>query len=157
MKKKFGSTVIALLLLAVLASTTLAAGEREFQLKGSLEASETQQVVFPTAFIDLTGTGNATHLGRFTLNLEAELNLPTLSATGSATLVAADGSTLFLEGTGQGTPTDVPGIVSIVETFTITGGTGRFAGATGNVTVERLIDRATLISSGTISGTIVLP
>jgi hypothetical protein len=48
-------------------------------------------------------------------------------------------------------------VVSIVETFTITGGTGRFEGASGNVTVERLVNRATLTSSGTISGTIVLP
>jgi hypothetical protein len=157
MKKIFGSIVIALLLLVVLASTTFAAEEREFQLKGSLEASETQQVIFPTAFIDLTGTGNATHLGLFTYNLEAELNLNTRSATASATLVAADGSTLFLEGTGQGTPTGVPGVISIVETFTITGGTGRFAGATGNVTVERLVNQATLTSSGTISGAIMLP
>ena len=157
MKKTLVSVMIVLLLLVVLAGTTLAAGEREFVLKGSLEASETQQVVFPTAFINLTGAGNATHLGLFTYNLQAQLNLPTLSATGSATLVAADGSTLFLEGTGQGTPTSVPGVVSIVETFTITGGTGRFEGASGNVTVERLVNRATLTSSGTISGTIVLP
>ena len=157
MKKTFGSIVIAVLLLVVLASTTLAAEEREFVLKGSLQASETQQVIFPTAFIDLTGTGNATHLGWFTYNLEAELNLPTRSATASATLLAADGSTLFLEGSGQGSPTDVPGVASIVETFTITGGTGRFEGATGNVTVERLVNQATLTSSGTISGTIVVP
>ncbi len=157
MKKTFSSIGIALLLLIILASTTFAAEEKEFLLKGSLEASETQQVVFPTAFIDLTGRGNATHLGLFTYHLQAELNLPTLSATASAALVAADGSTLFLEGSGQGTPTEVPGVVSIVETFTITGGTGRFAGATGNVTVERLVNRATLTSSGSISGTIVLP
>jgi hypothetical protein len=157
MKKTFSSTLIALLLFLVLVSAALAAGEKKFALKGSLEASETQQVVFPTAFINLTGTGTAAHLGLFTYQLQAELHIPTLVATGSASLIAADGSTLFLEGFGQGTPTDVPGVVSIVETFTITGGTGRFAGASGNVTVERLINRATLTSSGTISGTIVLP
>lgn len=157
MKKIIASTAIALLTLTVLASIASAAKEKEFVLKGSLEASETQQVVFPTAFIDLTGKGNATHLGRFNYNLQAELNLPTLNATASATLVAADASTLFLKGGGQGTPTDDPDVVSIVETFTITGGTGRFTGAAGSITVERLINRATLISSGTISGTIVLP
>lgn len=125
-------------------------------LKGSLNASETQQVNFPTAYIDLTGTGNAAHLGRYTYKLQAELNIPTLSARGSAKLVAADGSTLFLKGSGQGTPLDTPGIVSIVETFTITSGTGWFVGATGNVTVERVIDRATLTSTGNISGIIIL-
>lgn len=158
MKKIFGSIAIALLLLTALVSATSAAGEKEFLLKGSLWASETHQVVFPIAHIDLTGTGNATHLGHFTYNLQAELNLLTLSGTGSATLVAADGSTLFLEGTGgQGTPTEDPDVVAIVETCVIAGGTGRFAGATGTVTVERMINRATLISSGTISGTVVIP
>jgi hypothetical protein len=160
MKKKFVSTIIALLLLIVLASTTFAApaaGERQLPLKGSLLDSETQRVVFPTIFVEGTGSGNATQLGLFTISYHAQLNIPTLSATTSAILVAADGSSLSGEGTGQGTPTETPGIVSIVETYTITGGTGRFAGATGNFTVERVINRATLVSSGTISGTIVLP
>ena len=160
MKKTFGSIVIALLLLITLVSTTLAAprvAEKEFLLKGSFDATETQQVVPPIAYVDATGVGNATHLGLFTYHLQAELFLPTLTATTSATLTAANGDMIFGEGTGQGTPTATPGIVSIVETYTITGGTGRFAGATGNFTVERLINRATFVSSGTLSGTIVLP
>lgn len=160
MKKLFGSTITALLLLIILASTTLAAplaGERQLPLKGSVEATETQQVVFPLNHVNLSGSGNATLLGEFTYNLQAVLHIPTLSATASATFVAADGSSLFASGTGQGTPTATPGIVSIVETLTITGGTGRFEGATGNIMIQRLINRATLTSSGSISGTVVLP
>jgi|RhiMetdeSRZDD1v2_1073273.scaffolds.fasta_scaffold139135_3 hypothetical protein len=162
MKKTFVSTAIALLILIVLASTTFAApaaGERQLLLKGSLEAVETHQIVPPTTmFVDGTGSGNTTQLGLFTMSFQAEVFLPTLfAASASATLVSADGANIFAEGSGQGTPTGTPGIVSIVETYTITGGTGRFAGATGNFTVERLIDRATLASSGTISGTIVIP
>jgi hypothetical protein len=161
MKKTFVSTIIVLLLLIVLASTTLAAPaaeERQLLLKGSLQATETHLVTPPTMFVDATASGNATQLGAFTMSFQAEVFLPTLfAAFESATLVAADGSSLFGEGSGQGTLTGTPGIVSIVETYTITGGTGRFAGATGNFTVQRLIDRATLASSGTINGTIVLP
>ncbi len=160
MKKIFGSTLTALLLVIVLASTVFAApaaGERQLLLKGSLQTAETQQVVFPTIFVNGTGSGNATQLGLYTISYHAQLNIPTLSSTVSATLVAADGSSLFGIGTGQGTPTAIPGIVSIVETYIITGGTGRFAGATGNFTVERVINRATLLTSGTISGTILLP
>ena len=85
------------------------------------------------------------------------MDLRTLSATTTATFVAADGSTLSTKGTGQGALTETPGIVSIVETLTITGGTGRFEGASGNITIERLVNRATLASSGTIDGLIVLP
>ena len=158
MKKIVVPTGIALLLLIILASTTFAApAATEKLLKGSFEAVETQQVVFPTAFIDATGVGNATHLGLFTYRLQAELYLPTLTASASATLIAANGDMIFGVGSGQGTPTGTPGFVSIVETYSITGGTGRFAGATGNFTVERVINRATFASSGTISGTIVLP
>ena len=157
MKKIFASTAIALFLLIVLASTTCAAKEMEFRLKGSLEASQTVQVTFPTAYINLTGTGVASHVGRFTFQLQAELDIPTATGSGSSRLVAADGSTLFMEGSGHGTPTDVPGVVLIVDTFTITGGTGRFAGASGNVIVERVLNQATGVSSGTISGIIILP
>jgi hypothetical protein len=161
MKKTFGSTIIALLILIVLASTTFAApaaGERQLLLKGSLEAVETHQIVPPTTmFVDGTGSGNATQLGLFTMSFQAEVSLPSLAASTSAQYVAANGDMIIGEGSGQGTPTGTPGIVSIVETYTITGGTGRFAGAAGSFTVKRLIDRATLVSSGTISGTIILP
>ena len=157
MKKIFASTFIALLLMTVLASTTFAATEKEFRLKGSLEANQMVHVVFPTAYINLTGTGVASHVGLFTFQLQAELNIPTATGAGTSSLVAADGSTLFMEGSGHGTPTDVPGVVLVVDTFTITGGTGRFAGASGNVIVERVLNQATGVSSGTISGIIILP
>jgi hypothetical protein len=157
MKKIIVSTAIALLILTVLASTTFAA-ERELLLKGSLQATETHLVTPPTMFVDGTASGNATQLGTFTMSFQGEVYLATLfAASESATLVAADGANLFAEGSGQGTLTEIPGIVSIVETYTITGGTGRFAGATGNFTVQRLIDRATLASSGVINGNILLP
>ena len=108
--------------------------------------------------VDGAGSGNATQLGAFTMSFQAEVYLPTLfAASDSATLVAANGDTILGKGSGQGTLTSIPGLVSIVETYTIAGGTGRFAGATGNFIVGRLVDRATLISSGTIKGNIVLP
>lgn len=160
MKKIVVSTAIALLLLIVLASITFAAplaGERQLLLKGSLQTAETQQAVFPTVFVNGTGSGNATQLGLYTMSYQAQVNIPTLASSTSATLVAADGSTVFAEGSGQGTLTSTPGIVSIVETYTITGGTGRFAGASGSFTVKRVLNRATGVSTGTISGTIVLP
>jgi hypothetical protein len=158
MKKKFLFSTISVLFLIVLASTALAAlaaGEKQFHLKGSLEASETHDVTFPINHINLTGTGQATHVGQYTYLMQAELHIPTFTATQSATLTAADGSTLILDGTGQAIVDDH--FAWVTETLTITGGTGRFTGATGNVTIERVVDRSTRLSSGTISGTIVLP
>ena len=160
MKKTFVSTIVALLLLIVLASTTFAARaaqERQLLLKGSFEATETHEFGQGIMFVDATGVGSATQLGLFTYDLQAAVSLPSLAATASATLIAANGDSIFGEGVGQGTPTGDPNVVSIVETYTITGGTGRFAGASGSFTVERLLQRSTGVSSGTISGTIVLP
>lgn len=161
MKKKFVSTLVALLLVIILAGTALAAplaGERQLPLKGSVETTEIPNVIFPYNYVSLTGNGNATQLGEFTYDMEAVLFLPTLTArTVTATFVAADGSSLFAEGSGQGTIITPPFIVSIVETLTITGGTGRFDGAQGTIVVERVLNRATGASSGTISGNIELP
>jgi hypothetical protein len=159
MKKIFGSTMLALLLLIVLATATLAApaaGERELLLKGSVQAAETQQGAPPRINVSLNGSGNATQLGLFSYSMQAVLTVPALSATNSATFVAADGSTLSAAGTGQGTPTGTPGVISIVETLTITGGTGRFEGASGNITIQRLVNRATFESLGTMEGLIIL-
>jgi hypothetical protein len=134
-----------------------ATSKKELPLKGSVQASETHTGVPPTNHVDLTGSGNATQLGLYNYTYQAELYLPTLSATATATFVAADGSCLFTQGTGQGTLTNTPGVVSIVENLAITGGTGRFEGASGNITIQRLVDRATFSSSGTLEGMITLP
>ena len=83
--------------------------------------------------------------------------MPTLSGPASATFVGANGDSLYAEGWGQSAPTGTPNVITIVETYTITGGTGRFAGATGNFTVERVLNQATGVSSGTIIGNIVVP
>lgn len=160
MKKIFVSTIVALLLLIVLASAVFAAptaSGQQLPLKGSLQAVETHVVTFPTFTLDATGSGNATQLGLFTMSFQGQVYIPTLVGTTSATLIAADGSSLYADGVGQGTVTENPDFVSIVETYTITGGTGRFAGASGSFTVTRLIQRSTGISSGTINGSILLP
>lgn len=150
---------LGLLLPILLVSTTFAApaaAEKQWRLHGSLQAVETNQVAFPLLHVGGTGSGHATHLGRFTITYQATVYLPTSSATETAHLVAANGDSLFAEGTGQGDPTVAPGMSQIVEQYTITGGTGRFAGASGSFTVERLLNRATGVSSGTIAGEIVI-
>jgi hypothetical protein len=61
--------------------------------------------------------------------------------------------------TGSGEPVTTPdGLVfSITETFTITGGTGRFAGAQGTFTMERMESPVTFLTSGSFHGTITSP
>jgi hypothetical protein len=100
------------------------------------------------------GTGHGTRLGRFTFSAPHVVNSATRTATGTYEFTAANGDTLTAAFTGQATPTATPGVLLIVENATITGGTGRFAGATGSFTVERLYDTAAGTTTGSFRGSI---
>lgn len=161
MKKTFVAIGIVLLLLIVVASVTFASpGQKQLPFKGSLHAVENNQVDWPTIYVHGSGSGNATILGKFSVTYEGVVHNDENgvgTASPSAHFVAANGDSLFAEGSGLGVPTETPGVNRIVEEYTITGGTGRFAGATGSFTVERLITLATGVTDGTIEGKIVLP
>jgi hypothetical protein len=103
--------------------------------------------------VNREGTGTATYLGKYTEHATFQVDVRTGSATGTATFTAANGDTLTASVVGQGTVTG-PTTRSIVEVYTITGGTGRFADATGTFTLERTLDLATGVSTGAFSGTI---
>ena len=160
MKKLLVSTTIALLLITVVVSASFAApaAARELLVKGTIQSLEMYVVNFPAMSVTASGSGYASQLGKFSVSYSVEVNLLTNEGTGGvAEFVAANGDRLFAEGTGQATETGTPGVFSIVENYTITGGTGRFAGASGNLTLDRVVNIATGVTSGTISGTIVLP
>ena len=129
----------------------------EMPFRGSFQAVEADAVQFPTLTVAGIGLGNATQLGKFTMTYNAVVNLVTRAGIGSFEFIAANGDRVFAEDVGQGTPTATPNFVSIVEILTITGGTGRFEGATGTVISTRLLDQATGNSSGAFDGTIDIP
>src|ERR1051325_11771406 len=133
---------------------TLAAGALPFH--GSLDAIDTDSVAFPFLSVHLTGTGTATFLGNYaaTFDFRVDLRTPTSPAVGSFTLTAANGDTLFGDLVGRASIAN--GIATVIETATITGGTSRFAQATGSFTVMRTVVQATGISSGSFDGTIDL-
>jgi hypothetical protein len=136
-----------------LASVAVSAVAAETPFKGTVNAVETGTVVPPTRFLDREGTGNATQLGRYTEHVTMQINIPTMSSTGAATFTAANGDTLLATVAGQATRTS-PTTLSIVEVYTITGGTGRFADATGSFTLNSTLDQTTGASSGAFSGAI---
>ena len=140
----------AMFLTAALASPVVATQDVPFH--GSLQAAEADTVAFPFLTVNLSGTGQATHLGRYKTIFQLQVDLRTSSSLGTFMLIAANGDSVF--GTISGHATDVGDLASIVETATITGGTGRFDDATGSFTIERLLDLATGISSGAFDGAI---
>jgi hypothetical protein len=154
MKSILGLQMTAVFLTVALAGPATA--EKPVPFKGSVQAVESYDVQFPTLFVDTTGTGNATHLGRFTVTWEFTVNLLNGAGIGSAHFIAANGDSVFTKSLGQGDPTGTPGINRVVETHTITGGTGRFAGATGSFILERLVSIGTGITVGSFNGTIVI-
>jgi hypothetical protein len=109
---------------------------------GLMRGVETNDGGFPFLVIQGTGAGIATQLGRFTYVNPHTVDLRTRSGCGFAwTFTAANGDTLTASGCGQATVvsgTPPTAVLSIVETANITGGTGRFAGATGSFTIKRL-------------------
>jgi hypothetical protein len=125
--------------------------------RGSLEGTVTVTPLDPPiASVVIEGTGNATHLGRFTVEIPHLVNQATRIAVGSYVFTAADGDTLTADFSGQATLL-APGVLSVAETGIITGGTGRFAGATGSFAAQRMFFVATGVTTGSFEGTISSP
>ena len=123
--------------------------------KGTFEGPQTTTpLVPPFAFSVVSATGTATHLGRLTLEIPHTVNRATSTGEGTYTFTAADGDTLTADFTGKA---QVGPIISIEEHATITGGTGRFAGAAGTFTTHRLFDPVNGTTTGSFEGTISAP
>ena len=147
-RRLFLALVAASVSLASIAASAVAA---ETPFKGTVNADETVVPSPPTASLTRDGTGTATYLGKYTEHIVMTIHLPTLSSTGTATFTAANGDTLTATVLGQATRTG-PTTLSIREDYTVTGGTGRFADASGNFTLRSTVDQTTGVSSGTFSG-----
>jgi hypothetical protein len=132
-----------------------AAGER-VPFNGRLEGDVTVTPINPPLIVAvaISGEGNANKLGKFTVSIPHVVNRGTRMAEGSYVFTAANGDALTADFTGQSSPTDTPGVIYIEEHATITGGTGRFAGATGSFVVERLYDTVAGTTMGSFEGTI---
>ena len=80
----------------------------------------------------LAFTGNATHLGLMTGHVTSVTLTPT-GAILTGTWVAANGDEVFNSSVLTVTGVTPAGALTYIQTIDITGGTGRFAGATGHV------------------------
>ena len=141
------------------ASVSAAAAALPF--RGTLEgiADPPQFEPPPSTFFSahLIASGNATQLGRFTVDYSHRVNLATLAGIGTATFTAANGDTFTTAVEGTASPTNSPTAFTVVETHTVTGGTGRFAGMVGSFVVTRSVDFADPFTAGTINGELTKP
>lgn len=158
MKRHSFAAHLAIAALAVLGLASSATAGNQVPFMGRLDGVVTHTPLDPQHDqVDVEATGNATQLGLFMLDIPHIVNHTNGTAIGSYEFTAANGDTVFADFTGQATPTSTPGVLYIVETATITGGTGRFAGASGSFICERLFDRIAGTTSGSFEGTISSP
>jgi hypothetical protein len=142
---------LALAFVTIVGFADPAAAKDQVPFKGSLEGTVTRTLPPPPISVLVEGEGTATHLGRFTVSIPHEVVPP--NGVGFYHFVAANGDTLTAEFTGVSAPV-APGFLYIVETATITGGTGRFAKATGSFVCERLYDSNAGTTIGSFEGTV---
>jgi hypothetical protein len=149
---------LAVVILTGLGLVRPLAAADQIPFRGRIAGVATTIVVNPPIVFALTeGTGKTTHLGGIAWEHPHFIDLSTSAVTGSFRFVAANGDEVFADFEGQASAAPTPGIRLIVGTATITGGTGRFARATGSFDVERLFDPATRTTVGSFQGTISSP
>ena len=127
----FSSAVVAI----VATSPAAAMGNQtDRPVNGTRTATTTLNPISGAA--STTSSGRLAHLGRYTGQATVQF-FPTSATTfgfaGTATFTAANGDKLFGTFSGSGAATSATTSTS-TNTFTITGGTGRFNGASGSLT-----------------------
>src|SRR5260370_5075254 len=99
---------------------------------------------FPFAHASTTAKGEAVYIGHYTLTGDFTVDVRFGTATGVFTLTSANGDMLFLDMEGHAVPTN---LTKTVANFTVTGGTGRFEGATGSFAADNQFDFAVNLPS----------
>ena len=136
-------------LLGLVACVALTAGlamaKSQVPFKGSFDGRTVPPTTPGLERIEVSG--KATHLGKFTAVMETDLTqiqiigfdpeagLPIATLTGTLDFTAANGDVVNSEGSLTGLLNPIDGnFPSFTADLTITGGTGRFEGATGSFT-----------------------
>ena len=144
---------IILTLMAVVSVSPMAFASSSLPFNGS--STGTFAFTTPTT-AELTGIGNYEHLGMTAFAAAATITGPAgcggFTTTEKDTYKAANGDEVSSSATLTICPTSTPGVFQSSGTFTITGGTGRFADASGSGALNAMVT-FTSPSSGTFSGT----
>ena len=156
------ATMILIVTLVVPASA-----QKQVSFNGAIQGHEKDTAQGTTQSTFGTVTGIVTNLGQISLTYEDTIDLINGKGTGFGVLfIAKNGDSIFTKVSGQfhlATPPSPLSVPSVTETYIITGGTGRFTGATGQFIVERLVDFVDVemdfsFTGGVIhGGTITLP
>lgn len=128
-----------------------------FTATGTAVITEVKHLPGGLTQVNFTTSGKATHLGDFTGPLtRIQDNQGTFGST--AVIVGANGKdSIFLSVSGQFERSKDKCIATSTGTYTVTGGAGAFANATGSGTIDTRIDTCAGTATGTYTGTISKP
>ena len=154
------SIVVLALIIGQAALANLAFGADEVPFKGSDQGGFQLPGACPGGNLErvvINGTGHATQLGAYAYAATECFDPVSGAFSGSSTLTAANGDALTGTYEGQVSVTADPNVIAYEEELEVTGGTGRFAGATGTLQVAGLASLLTLEYSQTMTGTLSRP
>ena len=157
--RRIGSSLgVVVLTLCGLAAPAAAADQVPFTLNGTGVVTGVTHLPGGLTQMNATVSGTATHLGNTTGPLtriqDHQGNFSTTTV-----LVGANGTdSVFLTISGSfETPQGNQCVITSTGTYTVTGGTGAFANATGSGTITTEIDQRAGTATGTYEGTISRP
>ncbi len=149
------------LVCVVLALTFTAIAGDQVPLKGTFGTNFTITSISPGVIsVPVNGSGIVSDLGSATISITQILDftkLPAPDQTGTFTLTAANGDTLHGTVLGTALPPDQNLIGTFSGTMTVTGGTGRYQGASGTLLYSGMANLNTLQGVFSIGGTVSSP
>jgi hypothetical protein len=151
------SLVVVVLTLCGLATPAAADDQVPFTATGT--AVITSVTYLPGGLTQLSGSilGNATHLGKFTGSSARIQDDQGNFATTTVIVGANRKNSVFLAISGHFEGAGGSCVVTSTGTYTVTGGTGAFANATGSGTTTSEIDQCAGTATATYTGTISRP
>jgi len=156
----FGLALAAVALLSFAPETTRASNEMPFHANFITQVETVLE--FPILHVTVDGRGQATYMGRTTADADDQIeNVIDGSGSATYTLTGKNGDTVILAlVVPVGGTINVDGGVIFHGTYTITGGTGQFSGATGSgvfAGTGLFLTETDGIGAFALAGTIALP
>ena len=155
--RRIGSSLVVVVLTLCGLAAPAAANQVPFTATGTAVITGVTHLPGGLTQLDASVSGTATHLGNVTGPL-TRIQDHQGNFGSTAVFVGANGTdSVFLTISGQFESTGGKCVLTSTGTYTVTGGTGAFANATGSGTISTQIDLCAGTAIGTYTGTISKP